>query len=173
MARHGIPEEVVSDNIPYSAREFTSFAETYGFKHKTISPGHSQSNGKVESAVKIAKRLIKKSTRAGTDLYHSLLQIRNTPTEGMNSSPAQRLLNRRTRNQLPVTKPMLKPKVQTNVNARKAKKVKKQIRNYNKSAKDLRDLNKGESVRVESIRKWQKGTIMQNAGIRSYEVSLD
>ncbi|XP_064638291.1 uncharacterized protein LOC135494308 [Lineus longissimus] len=48
FARHGIPTEVVSDNIPYNAKDFATFAKTYGFKHTTISPGHSQSNGKLK-----------------------------------------------------------------------------------------------------------------------------
>ena len=39
FARHGIPECVRSDNGPqYSSREFSRFAESYGFQHLTSSP---------------------------------------------------------------------------------------------------------------------------------------
>ena len=47
LVRHGIPDELVSDNRPpFSSTEFSAFASQYGFEHVTSSPGHSQSNGK-------------------------------------------------------------------------------------------------------------------------------
>lgn len=57
------------------------------------SPYNSRSNGKAESAVKIAKKLFKRST----DPYLALLEWRNTPTIGINASHCQRLLARQTR----------------------------------------------------------------------------
>ena len=61
FSRHGIPHTVFSDNgPPFNSMEFQLFAEDWDFKHMTSSPYHSQSNGKVESAVKIAKTLLKK-----------------------------------------------------------------------------------------------------------------
>ena len=39
FSRHGIPEEVVSDNGPqYSSQEFTDFSKAYNFRHTTSSP---------------------------------------------------------------------------------------------------------------------------------------
>ena len=39
FARHGIPEEVRSDNGPqYASAELTHFAKEWGFKHTTSSP---------------------------------------------------------------------------------------------------------------------------------------
>lgn len=39
FARHGIPEQVTSDNGPqFSAREFTNFSKSYGFSHSTSTP---------------------------------------------------------------------------------------------------------------------------------------
>ena len=64
MARYGIPDEVVSDSgLLYTSREFKAFAKEYGFKHFTTSPYHHQTNGKVESAVKEAKKTLKKSAK--------------------------------------------------------------------------------------------------------------
>lgn len=70
FARYGIPDIVFSDNGPqYSSDEFKKFSKAWDFIHKTSSPGYPQSNGKVESAVKSAKRLMAKAKRAGSDPY--------------------------------------------------------------------------------------------------------
>ena len=47
--------------------------------------------------VKTAKQLIRKAYEAGTDPYLAILDYRNTPTQGVGSSPAQRLMSRRTK----------------------------------------------------------------------------
>ena len=61
FARHGIPEEVRSDNgRQYASAEFTQFAKDWGFKHTTSSPRFPQANGEVERAVKTTKSLLKK-----------------------------------------------------------------------------------------------------------------
>ena len=77
----------------FTAWEFARFSKNWGFQHTLSFPYNSQSYGKTESALKIAKRLMKRST----DPYLALLEWRNTPTIGIGSSPAQRLLSRRTR----------------------------------------------------------------------------
>ena len=90
FARHGIPDILISDNTPNLVSEqFLRFAAKCDFHHVTSSPYHSQSNGKAESAVKIAKTLMKKSLRIRSDAYQALLEWRNTPTVGMKSSPIQ------------------------------------------------------------------------------------
>lgn len=109
MARFGIPEKVVSDNgPPFSSREFREFAKAYQFKHATYSPLYPQSNGKVENAVKTAKRLMKKASHARKDAHLSILDFRNTPSEGIGLSPAQVMFGKRTRTLLPVSRKLLK-----------------------------------------------------------------
>ena len=62
FARYGRPDRLISDNGPqFASSEFLKFAKEWDFEHRPSSPRHSQSNGKVESAVKTAKRLIRKS----------------------------------------------------------------------------------------------------------------
>ena len=59
FARHGIPEQLVTDNGPqFVSRDFLKFSKEWDFEHRTSSPYHSQSNGKAESAVKQAKKIL-------------------------------------------------------------------------------------------------------------------
>ena len=63
FATHGIPDTVISDNGPQFASEvFANFSKEWMFNHVTTSPYHSQSNGMVESSVKIAKKHTKNIT---------------------------------------------------------------------------------------------------------------
>ena len=112
FARHGIPETVISDNGPeFTAHEFQKFSRQWNFKHITSSPTYPQSNGKVEAAVKSAKAIMKKSRKAGSDPLLALLEYRNTPTQGMETSPIMRLMSRRTRTRLPVLPALIETQV--------------------------------------------------------------
>ena len=104
LARHGIPEQVFSDNGPqFSCTEFAQFANTWGFVHSTSSPRYPQSNGLAEKAVQTAKRIIMKATTSGRDPYIALLEYRTTPISNCGKSPAQLLMSRRFRSILPST----------------------------------------------------------------------
>ncbi len=93
FARYGVPDVLVTDNGPqFASSEFEDFAKTWGFEHVTSSPRYPQSNGKAENAVKTVKRLFKKCQESGQSEYLALLDWRNTPTEGIGTSPAQRFL---------------------------------------------------------------------------------
>ena len=108
FARHGIPQELVTDNGPqYSSREFSKFAENYGFIHTTSSPRFPQSNGEAERGVQTVKNLLKKSD----DPYLALLIYRSTPLPNVNCSPAELLMSRKLRTNLPILNSDLKPKV--------------------------------------------------------------
>ena len=109
FSRHGLPEIVISDSGPqYYSADFAKFAKDWHFQHITSSPQNPQSNGKVESAVKICENMMKKAALGKFDPYLALLDYRNTPSE-IGSSPAQRLFSRRTRNLLPLTPRLLEP----------------------------------------------------------------
>ena len=113
FARYGILD-VMSDNGPqFSSERFAKFAETWEFQHDTSSPGHNQSNGKAESAVKTAKKLMKRAELSKSEIYLSFLDHRNTPNDS-GYSPAQCLMNRRTKTLLPVTFNLLKPEIRVN-----------------------------------------------------------
>ena len=71
------------------------------------SPYYSRGNGKAESAVKIAKNILKKSWKE--DPYLTLLAYRNTPQQGYNYSPAQRLMSRRLEDMIPTAQHQVTP----------------------------------------------------------------
>ena len=105
FSTHGIPDTFHSDNgPPFTLNEFSAFAVMHEFEHVTSSPEYPQSSGKVENAVKTAKNLRKKSACTSSDFHLALLDWRNSRTEGMKSSPAQRMFGRRTRTLLPTSK---------------------------------------------------------------------
>ena len=94
---HDPRQLVILDIVPqFSSDKFKAFSHKWQFEHTTSSPGYPQSNGKAEQAVKEAKKLMKKTKKAGTDPYLALLAQRKTPTQGLDSSP-QRLMSRRTK----------------------------------------------------------------------------
>ena len=78
FARHGLPDELVSDNSPFQSAEFKRFAEQYEFKHTTSSLRYPQSNGRVENSVRTAKRLMTKAAADNYDPFLALLDWRNT-----------------------------------------------------------------------------------------------
>ena len=50
---YGIPNQLVSDNMPFSSHEFREFVASYEFEVITSSPGYPQSNGKAKNTSKI------------------------------------------------------------------------------------------------------------------------
>src|SRR6218665_639539 len=75
----------------------------------TSSPRYPQSNGKSESAIKTAKRLMTKASESGLDPFCALLSFRNTPFAQLGLSPAQIMLGSRTRTLLPTAVALLTP----------------------------------------------------------------
>ena len=99
FARHGVPETVVSDSGPqYASQEFSSFAKKYDFAHITSSPLFPRSNGQAECTVQTVKKLLKEAT----DPQMALLVYRTTPLPCCSLSPAELLMGRRLRANIPV-----------------------------------------------------------------------
>ena len=95
----------------------------------------------------------------------------------MGSSPAQRLLGRRCKTQLPTTKELLKPQyVRAEAAVKKETRVGQahQAKHYNKGTRDLSPLEEGDVVRVKPFRlgqkEWGKATVAKRHEERSYEV---
>ena len=164
FARYGIPEELVSDCSPFDSDEFKAFAADWGFVFNPSSPGFSQSNGQAETSVKSAKKLIKKCAQAKTCPYKALLELRNTPMQVINLSPAQILMQRRTRSIMPSTPQMLKPRL---ADPRRANEQRTLIqkKHYDKNSKPLGKLYPGQPVvfdKFDSTKRkpvWEKGVV--------------
>lgn len=178
FARFGIPTICLTDNGPqFISVEYKQFAKTYGFKHITSSPYHSQSNGKAEATVKIAKNMIKKAQ----DLQLALLIYRNTPPQGHSYSPAQRLLGRRTRGLLPMSYPLLVPEKinSTLVTTEIARKRDGAKKSYDKSAGPAHTeipINDYVYVKPSPHHKgdpWSYGQVIDSQSPRSYNVQTN
>ena len=174
FSRHGIPDTLVTDNGPqYDCKEFRAFANEWEFEHVTSSPHHPISNGKSESAVKVVKRLFLK---AKEDPFMALLNYRNTPSEGLDTSPSQRLMSRRTRTLLPTVSSLLYPQVQTDVKSKIEKKRQQAKYYYDQHTKILPQIEVGQEVRVAPTRanqRWRPGTCTKVLSDRSYLVAVD
>ena len=106
FSRYGIPEVVVSDNGPqYSSQEFASFVKDYDITHVTSSPRFPQSNGQAERAVQTVKKLLKDTT----DVQMSLLVYRTALLPFCSLSPAELLIGRRLRSNIPIRAEDLMP----------------------------------------------------------------
>lgn len=153
-----MPDSIVSDSgSVFLSDEFRHFREKWGFEHYPSSAHHHQSNGKVELSVKTAKRMLRKCMKSGEDQYLGLLNIRNTPTQGVDSSPAQRLFGRRTKTIIPITNSLLHPNNQAISDTEKLKNnQKRQAKYYNKSGHNLKPLNEGDVVRLKPFKLGQR-----------------
>jgi hypothetical protein len=176
FARWGTPEVVVSDNGPqFTSCHFARFAEEWDFQHKPSSPGNSQANGKAEATVKIIKNIMEKASSTNSDVYLALLDLRNTPTQGQETSPAQRCLGRRTRTLLPTTSALLKPTgISNDIKSRIQNNQHKQKAYFDRRTRDLAPLNEGQTVRMQPfVNKkgiWPKGKVIRRLDERSYEI---
>ncbi|XP_068756228.1 uncharacterized protein [Montipora capricornis] len=111
--RRGLPDEIVTDcGKNFYSKEFSQFCQRKQIKHTKSSPHHHQSNGKAESAVKIAKAILRKTENSDTfNPYEALLDQHNTPTVDMTTSPAQRFLHRRLKPEIPMKATLFAPEI--------------------------------------------------------------
>ena len=68
-----------------------------------------------ESAVKIAKKILSRAKDSQEDPLLALLEWRNTPSEGFDTSPVQRLMSRRIKTCLTLDPNLLMPEVNTKI----------------------------------------------------------
>ena len=107
FARFGIPATLVTDNGPQFDSEIVKeFAQSYGFHHIASSLYYPQSNGLAERMVRAVKKFLEHSS----DPYRALLSYRATPLPWCGLSPAELLMGRKIRTDLPQVKNHFIPK---------------------------------------------------------------
>ena len=159
FARYGIPRE---------------FAESWDFKHTTTSPKYPQANWQVENAIGTVKAVLEKAHEDGTDPYVALLEVRNTPITGLNHSPAQIVLNRRLKTKLPSTAELLEAQIPTDARSQLLAQQQNQKFYFDRGAKSLPPLRKGDAVRVKTPNGWKPATVTKLANTpRSAIVTSD
>lgn len=176
FARYGIPEVLVTDNArQYTSQEFKEFAKKFSFSHKTSSPYHPEGNGKAENAVKIAKSILKKCKDSNEDPYLGLLEWRNTPSSGLETSPAQRFMARRLNSQITIHNDLLKPAIIDEMSTMKKLKDRQEIQ-HNKGSKALEELKEGDIVRFKLFggdKEWKKAICIKKVSPRSYILRME
>ena len=71
-ARHGIPDILVADNMPFASSEMRTFAAEWDFEIKPSSPEYPQSNGQSERMIGTVKQLMRKALEESKDTWHYL-----------------------------------------------------------------------------------------------------
>ena len=127
--------------------------------------------------MKTAKTLQKKAAEANRDQWLSFLDYRNTPTEGMDSSPDQRLMSKRTKMLLPVAQHLLEPEIQSDVERKLTKKRRKARKYFDRGFKERPELEIGQPIRLmpslkDTSRKWRRGVCIKKMAPRSYLVGV-
>ncbi|XP_025421164.1 uncharacterized protein K02A2.6-like [Sipha flava] len=79
---HGIPKQLVADNMPFNSNEFQNFATDWEFVLTTSSPRYPKANGLAEKGVSIAKSILKRSDEGKVDKQLMLLEYRNSAIIG-------------------------------------------------------------------------------------------
>lgn len=170
---HGYPLEIVADNVPFGSFEFKQWANDLDIQITTTSPLYPKSNGFAERMVQIAKKLVLKCNEENSNLWHALLEYRNTPIKNSELSPAQLLMGRQTRTLLP-------GKTKFFNNAELSRKI-IPILNHNnecnkryhdKNSKARKEFEKGEKVWMKDKKVWVPGRILDKHGSpRSYIIA--
>ena len=171
FARHGIPDEVICDNMPFSSYQMQNFARQWNFVITTSSPRYAQSNGQAERAIQTVKNLLKKAYSSNTDVNLALLQYRNTAISGLEYSPAQLLFSRSLNTLLPVCVDNLYPQVCNDARNQLCNRQQTQKKFYDRGTRTLPPLASDDVIRVQHHGEWQRGQVVTKSDTpRSYNI---
>ncbi|GBN61321.1 Uncharacterized protein K02A2.6 [Araneus ventricosus] len=140
FSRFGVPNAVISDNIPFNSYIYKKFANDWDFNYAFISPHYSPSNGMAERAVGIAEGIMRKAKEDKKDYFVGLMEYRNTPISGLNLSPAQIMFNRRLKTKLPISNKLLNAELFNDIREKLIMRQNIQKFYYDKTAHPLSEL---------------------------------
>ena len=96
FSEYRLPEELASgQGSQFTSEQYTSFAKEYNIKITHSSPRYPQSNGFIESMVKITKQILERCKQTNSDPHIAMLLYRATPLQSGMVSPAELLSQRR------------------------------------------------------------------------------
>ena len=107
FARHGIPERLITGNMPFNSVKFKDFVSK--FEVVTSSPHYPKSNGLVERNILTIKQLLRKADESKQHEFFALLEFHNSPINEMDESLAELLMSRKLRTRLPTSESLLQP----------------------------------------------------------------
>ena len=108
-ARFSIPDELITDQgPPFNSTELKNFHSEWNIHHNPSTPYYPRSNGQVERCIQTIKKSLLKCIEKGGDPYLVLLDYRTTATYNM-QSPAELLMGRKLKSNLPIHPTLLKP----------------------------------------------------------------
>jgi hypothetical protein len=166
--------------LQFTSREAKEFFMRWGITHVVSSPHYPQSNGHAESAVKATKAIIKKTspkTQTCEQFAQAMLELRNTPRAD-GRSPAQVVFGRSIRSNVPAHHHAYAQvwwDLAREADIKAANRQEEAKERYDKSARNLRPLNVGDSVRIQNSRnkRWDRiGVIVEVGKFRTYKVKL-
>ena len=177
FARNGIPEILRSDNgSQYTSYIFKHFTNNWGIEHITSSPEYPKSNGLAEKTVQIAKNMLTRCRIGNSDPFLALLEIRNTPVDEY-LSPNELLKGRICRSTMPVKCSkynVSKTYNQSDFEQVRSKCKAKQKHYYDKSSKELKELENEETVYLKEGKYWKRAKVAEKLNQpRSYILQKD
>ena len=186
FTRYGAPMEIAIDGgTNLNSEEMSQFLRSWGVSTRVSSAHFPQSNGRAESAVKTAKRILMDNTGPGGSLNTdkvsvALLQYYNTPLRGINQSPAQLATGRQLRDGIPTDSKhyRVSGNWRKTLMARETKlaKAHQDLVCKQGNSRVLPPIGTGERVWVQDqfTNKWDRsGTITEALDHRQYTVKLD
>ncbi|GFO11777.1 Pol polyprotein [Plakobranchus ocellatus] len=106
FSRFGTPSVLKTDNgPPFNGKEFSIFAQKYGFKHRKITPLWPEANGEAETFVRSLNKFIHTCQAEHSEwkeqLPNFLYQYRATPHSSTRLSPHEALTGKKMKTSLP------------------------------------------------------------------------
>lgn len=175
FARHGLPDEIVSDSgPPFDSVQFSQYLKESDIKHSPSSPRYPRSNGEAERAIQTIKNSLRKTLEEGKDMNTTLMNYRATPKYDL-PSPAELLMGRKIRTGLPTHPSVLKPNhLPRNVSRTFINRKYVQEKYGNCKTKPLNDLPVGQKVWYKidpNDKDWKVGMIIKaDHKLRRYEI---
>lgn len=173
--RIGYPSVIRADNSPFSSAEFEKFANDSNVEFRFSSPRYPQSNGLAEKGVAIAKNILKRCVEEGFKgkFQQGILGYNSSPVASLGFAPCELFFGRKIKTTLPVVEStLMRRQIKEEVISIKiAEKRGKQKEFYDKGAKELELLVKGDRVMFKKDENmWVYGNIEEIGNGRSYVV---